>query len=52
MFTERMKNVNVGDPFAPGVDPGLQASQLQYECIMGYIESGKKDGAMVHVGGR
>ncbi|KAF7368645.1 Aldehyde dehydrogenase [Mycena venus] len=51
MFTERTKNINVGDPFSPGVDQGPQVSQLQYDRIMGYIESGKKDGATVHVGG-
>jgi len=50
-LTEKTKNINVGDPFAPGVDQGPQVSQLQYDRIMGYIESGKKEGATVHVGG-
>ncbi|KAJ7902052.1 aldehyde dehydrogenase domain-containing protein [Mycena olivaceomarginata] len=50
-FTEKTKKINVGDPFAPGVDQGPQVSQQQYDRIMGYIESGKKDGATVHTGG-
>ncbi|KAJ7333296.1 aldehyde dehydrogenase domain-containing protein [Mycena albidolilacea] len=50
-FTEQTKKIKVGDPFAPGVDQGPQVSQQQYDRIMGYIESGKKDGATVHTGG-
>ncbi|KAJ7266427.1 aldehyde dehydrogenase domain-containing protein [Mycena haematopus] len=51
MLTERTKNINVGDPFEPHVDQGPQANKMQYDKIMEYIESGKKDGATVHVGG-
>jgi aldehyde dehydrogenase (NAD+) len=50
-FTERVKAIKVGDPFAPGVDQGPQVSQIQYDRIMGYIGSGKEDGATVHLGG-
>ncbi|KAJ6453551.1 aldehyde dehydrogenase domain-containing protein [Mycena sanguinolenta] len=50
-FTERTKAINVGDPFEPGVMQGPQVSQQQYDRIMAYIESGKSDGATVHVGG-
>ncbi|KAK7052618.1 aldehyde dehydrogenase [Favolaschia claudopus] len=52
LFTEKTKNINVGDPFATGVDQGPQVSQLQYDRIMGYIDSGVKEGATVHVGGK
>ncbi|KAF7351555.1 Aldehyde dehydrogenase [Mycena sanguinolenta] len=51
MFTERTKNINVGDPFIPGVNQGPQVSQQQYDRIMAYIESGKNDGATLHLGG-
>ncbi|KAF7342574.1 Aldehyde dehydrogenase [Mycena sanguinolenta] len=51
MFTESTKNINVGDPFMPGVTQGPQVSQQQYDRIMAYIESGKKDGATLHLGG-
>jgi len=52
LFTEATTKINVGDPFAPNVDQGPQVSQLQYDRIMGYIESGKADGATVHAGGK
>ncbi|KAF7378153.1 Aldehyde dehydrogenase [Mycena sanguinolenta] len=66
MLTERTKKISVGDPFKPGVDQGPQVSQQQYDVsvflppsspsstsprIMDYINSGKKDGAKVHIGG-
>ncbi|KDQ51391.1 hypothetical protein JAAARDRAFT_534135 [Jaapia argillacea MUCL 33604] len=50
-FTERTKALKVGDPFAADSYQGPQVSQIQYDRIMGYIESGKKDGATVHTGG-
>ncbi|KAF8884703.1 aldehyde dehydrogenase domain-containing protein [Mucidula mucida] len=50
-FTERTKNIKVGDPFAEGIDQGPQVSQQQYDRIMGYIQSGKEQGATVHHGG-
>jgi len=40
-----------GDPFAPETQHGPQVSQTQFDRVMGYIESGKNDGAKVHVGG-
>ncbi|PFH44910.1 hypothetical protein AMATHDRAFT_51858 [Amanita thiersii Skay4041] len=43
-FMEKAKSIKVGDPFTPGVDQGPQR-------IMGYIDSGKQDGATVHFGG-
>nr|GAT47899.1 predicted protein [Mycena chlorophos] len=50
-LTEKAKAIRVGDPFDPNVDQGPQVSQLQYDRIMGYIDSGRKDGATVHLGG-
>ncbi|KAF8996848.1 ALDH-like protein [Hymenopellis radicata] len=50
-FTELTKNIKVGDPFADGIDQGPQVSQQQYDRIMGYIRSGKEQGATVHHGG-
>ncbi|TFK19025.1 NAD-dependent aldehyde dehydrogenase [Coprinopsis marcescibilis] len=50
-LTERAKAINVGDPFGAKTDQGPQVSQTQYERIMSYIESGKSDGATVHLGG-
>lgn len=40
-----------GDPFETGNQHGPQISQTQFNRVMGYIDSGKKEGATVHVGG-
>lgn len=45
-----LKNV-VGDPFAEDTFQGPQISQVQYDRIMGYIQSGKDDGATIEAGG-
>ncbi|KAG6867640.1 hypothetical protein C0993_000192, partial [Termitomyces sp. T159_Od127] len=52
-FTAIAKNLAAatGDPFVPGVQHGPQISQMQFDRVMSYIESGKQDGATVHIGG-
>ncbi|KIM54978.1 hypothetical protein SCLCIDRAFT_135639 [Scleroderma citrinum Foug A] len=50
-FIEKSKEVKVGDPFVPDTFQGPQVSEIQYNRIMGYIDSGKKDGATLHIGG-
>lgn len=50
-FTKRAQENKVGDPFHEETFQGPQVSQLQYDRIMGYIESGKAEGATVEVGG-
>jgi len=50
-FTEKSKSLKVGDPFATDSYQGPQVSQIQYDRIMDYIESGKSEGATVHLGG-
>ncbi|KAF8871792.1 NAD-dependent aldehyde dehydrogenase [Infundibulicybe gibba] len=50
-FTEKSRAIRVGDPFETGIDQGPQVSQQQYDRIMEYIDSGKKEGATVHLGG-
>ncbi|KAL0576418.1 hypothetical protein V5O48_005554 [Marasmius crinis-equi] len=50
-FTEKSKAIKLGDPFEEGVDQGPQVSQIQYDRIMNYINSGKEQGATVHLGG-
>ncbi|KAG5969630.1 hypothetical protein E4U55_002038, partial [Claviceps digitariae] len=51
-FTAKAAAIRVGDPFGVEVDQGPQVSQIQYDRIMGYIDSGKADGATVHLGGK
>ena len=50
-FKKRAQQNKVGDPFADDTFQGPQVSQLQYDRIMGYIKSGKEDGATVEIGG-
>jgi len=40
-----------GDPFTKGTEHGPQVSQTQFDRVMGYIDSGKKEGAKIHIGG-
>ncbi|KAG6901632.1 hypothetical protein C0995_009800 [Termitomyces sp. Mi166 len=52
-FSAIAKNLaaTTGDPFGVGTQHGPQVSQLQFDRVMSYIESGKQDGATVHTGG-
>ncbi|OJA09451.1 hypothetical protein AZE42_02624 [Rhizopogon vesiculosus] len=50
-FAEHASSLKLGDPFAPDTYQGPQVSQGQFERIMGYIKSGKEEGATVHIGG-
>jgi len=50
-FTERTKQLKIGDPFDPSTYQGPQVSKQQFDRIMGYIDSGKQEGAKVHLGG-
>ncbi|KAJ7361019.1 aldehyde dehydrogenase [Mycena albidolilacea] len=50
-FTEKSKSIRIGDPFGKDIDQGPMSSEAQFNRIMGYIESGKADGATVHMGG-
>lgn len=50
-FTEKAKSLKLGDPFAKESYQGPQVSQIQFDRIMEYIDSGKSEGAKVHLGG-
>ena len=41
----------VGDPFEADTEQGPQISEEQFDTIMGYIESGKSEGATLKTGG-
>lgn len=49
---KRAKAQKVGDPFDPETTQGPQVSQEQCDRIMGYIDSGKKEGAKLLTGGK
>jgi aldehyde dehydrogenase (NAD+) len=54
-FVERLvktvKAAKLGDPFDPETTQGPQVSQEQFDKVMGYIESGKSQGARMLSGG-
>jgi aldehyde dehydrogenase (NAD+) len=41
----------VGDPFDPRTNQGPQVDRTQFDRVMGYIESGHREGAMLACGG-
>jgi len=47
----KAKALKLGDPFHEGIDQGPQVSQIQYDRIMGYIQSGRDEGATCILGG-
>jgi aldehyde dehydrogenase (NAD+) len=47
----RAKTRTVGDPFDPKTEQGPQVDDVQFEKVMSYIESGKKEGARLVTGG-
>ncbi|KAL2801077.1 hypothetical protein BJX66DRAFT_346033 [Aspergillus keveii] len=51
-FKKRAAANVVGDPFDENTFQGPQISQLQFDRIMGYIKSGREQGATVEVGGQ
>lgn len=51
-LAERAKAMKVGDPLDPATEMGAQISKAQMERILGYIESGRQEGAEVVCGGR
>ena len=52
LFKERVKSTSkVGDPFKDETFQGPQVTKAQYERVLGYIESGKSEGATLAAGG-
>merc|ERR1719376_1492992 len=48
---ERAKNRTIGDPFDMNNEQGPQVDKEQMEKILGYVESGKQEGAKLLTGG-
>lgn len=48
---EHARNIKVGPGMAPDTQMGPLVSREQYDRVFGYIESGKREGADVRVGG-
>jgi aldehyde dehydrogenase (NAD+) len=47
----RARSRTVGDPFDPKTEQGPQVDQSQFDKVMGYIESGRSEGAKLVCGG-
>jgi aldehyde dehydrogenase (NAD+) len=47
----RARNRTVGDPFDSNTEQGPQIDQAQFDKVMGYIESGRGEGAKLVCGG-
>jgi acyl-CoA reductase-like NAD-dependent aldehyde dehydrogenase len=50
-LAERAQKMRLGDPLDPETEMGSQISARQLETILGYIESGRKQGARLLTGG-
>jgi acyl-CoA reductase-like NAD-dependent aldehyde dehydrogenase len=50
-LVRRAKTLVVGDPLDPKTEMGAQVSSKQLETILGYVDSGKRDGATLAAGG-
>jgi len=51
MVIERTKAITRGNPLDPNTMVGAQASQEQYDKIMGYLQLGREEGAEILIGG-
>ncbi|XP_058818872.1 aldehyde dehydrogenase, mitochondrial-like [Topomyia yanbarensis] len=49
--TELAQSRKVGCPFSQGTQHGPQVDETQFKKILGYIETGKKEGAKLETGG-
>jgi aldehyde dehydrogenase (NAD+) len=51
-MVKKVKSRKVGDPFDPATEQGPQVSQEQYDRVMGFIQTGQKEGAKMLCGGK
>jgi len=51
-FQKRAESVIVGDPLDPKTQMGAQVSKAQFDRILGFIETGKKEGGRLVTGGK
>jgi aldehyde dehydrogenase (NAD+) len=51
MSGDRAKRRKVGNPFDPNTEQGPQVDQAQFDKVMGYIDSGRSEGAKLVCGG-
>lgn len=51
IFKQEVEKLKVGDPFGEGVFQGAQTYGGQFQTVLDYIETGKKEGATLFSGG-
>ncbi len=51
-FTERVKNLKVGDPKDPASNLGAVVSKMHFEKVMSYLELARQEGGTVLTGGQ
>lgn len=55
-FVEKVQNIlrkiRMGDPMSPMTQMGPQASKMQFDKVLGYLDIGRKEGAMTAIGGK
>jgi len=51
MSSARARKRTVGDPFDPNTEQGPQVDEAQFDKVMGFIESGRQEGAKLICGG-
>ena len=52
LFEKQVREAPLGDPFDADTFQGPQIDEGQRKTILGYIESGKKEGANLAIGGK
>jgi acyl-CoA reductase-like NAD-dependent aldehyde dehydrogenase len=50
-LAERARAIRVGDPLDPATEMGAQISRRQLETVLGYVRSGREQGARLLAGG-
>jgi aldehyde dehydrogenase (NAD+) len=50
-FSQRARNIHIGDPLSDGTQMGSQVSQRQLKTIMDYVDVGRQEGVVVRAGG-
>ncbi|HEX9241448.1 MAG TPA: aldehyde dehydrogenase family protein [Anaeromyxobacter sp.] len=50
-LAERARGLRVGDPLDPATEMGAQVSRRQLETVLGYVRSGREEGAALLAGG-
>ncbi len=51
MLVEKTRQLKIGNPMSPATDLGPLISRRQQERVLGYIQAGKKQGAVLLTGG-